>query len=84
MIGDHYIRSWSATQKSVTLSSGEAELVALVKLSTEVLGLMQMAKDWGLELSGDIYVDSAAAIGVVKRKGIHKGILIKNSGKQGG
>ena len=56
MIGDHFIRSWSSTQKSVTLSSGEAELVALVKLSTEMLGIMQMSQDWGLELSGDIYM----------------------------
>ena len=69
MIGEHCIRSWSTTQKSVTLSSGEAELVALVKLSTEVIGLTQMARDWGLEMFADIYVDSAAAIGVVKRQG---------------
>ena len=69
MNGFHYIKSWSSTQKSITLSSGEAELVALVKLSAELLGVMQLAKDWGLEKGGDVYVDSAAALGVVKRKG---------------
>ena len=29
MIGKHCIKTWSSTQKSITLSSGEAELVAL-------------------------------------------------------
>ena len=45
--GSHYIRSWSSTQKCVTLSSGEAELIALVKTSSEVIGIIQMAADWG-------------------------------------
>ena len=37
--------------------------------SAELLGAMQLAKEWGLETGGDVYVDSAAALGVVKRKG---------------
>ena len=53
----------------LALSSGEAELFADFKTSTEVIGLLQMAKDWGLDLSGDIYVDSTAALGVVSRRG---------------
>ena len=28
-----------------------------------------MAADWGLDLEGDIFVDSSAALGVVARKG---------------
>ena len=31
MRGTHFLRSWSTTQKNITLTSGEAELVALVK-----------------------------------------------------
>eukprot|EP00973_Karenia_brevis_P086799 12036707-Karenia_brevis.AAC.1 len=31
MIGDHYIKGWSRTQNCITLSSGEAELVAMCK-----------------------------------------------------
>ena len=67
--GTHYLKSWSSTQKNITLSSGEAEVVAAVKMSTEVMGIRQLASEWGLELQGAVYVDSSAALGVTKRKG---------------
>jgi hypothetical protein len=70
--GGHYIKSWSSTQKTVALSSGEAELTALVKCSCELLGILQLAADWGDELEGDVMVDSSAALGVVARKGAGK------------
>jgi len=69
VIGSHYIRSWSSTQKTIALSSGEAELTAMVKASCEAIGMAQLARDWGIEMDSDIYVDSSAAIGVVNRKG---------------
>ena len=72
MLGDHFIKSWSATQKTVALSSGEAELTALVKCSCEVIGAVQLAADWNIEVEGDVYVDSSAALGVVSRKGAGK------------
>ena len=68
----HFVRSWSSTQKCVTLSSGEAELVALVKTSTELIGVLQLAADWGEDLTGEVLVDSAAALGTVRRKGCGK------------
>ena len=58
--------------KRVMLSSGEAELEAAVKTSTEILGVLQLMKDWGIELEGNMMVDSAAAIGVVSRRGSGK------------
>ena len=69
MRGAHCIKTWASTQKGVTLSSGEAELVAAVKMSSELIGLMQLMKDWGMEAEGIVLVDSSAALGVVKRKG---------------
>ena len=72
MAGGHYIKSWSSTQKTVALSSGEAELTALVKCSCELLGILQLAADWGQEREGDVLVDSSAALGVVARKGAGK------------
>ena len=33
------------------------------------MGLAQLAYDWGLQVSIKIYVDSAAAIGVARRRG---------------
>ena len=70
--GKHFLRSWSSTQKCVTLSSGEAELVALVKASTELIGLLQLGADWGNDWRGEVLVDSAAALGTVRRKGCGK------------
>ena len=42
MIGSHFIKGWARTQNHVTLSSAEAELVALVKCSAELLGAKSM------------------------------------------
>ena len=40
--GGHLVKSWSSTQKHVTLSSGEAELMAASKGIKEALGIQQM------------------------------------------
>ena len=69
MCGSHTLKTWSSTQKSVTLSSGEAELVAVVKMSCELIGLTQMLGEWGINKHGRVWVDSSAALGIVKRKG---------------
>jgi hypothetical protein len=69
MKGNHLIKSWSSTQKSITLSSGEAELVAAVKTCTELIGISQLMRDWGKEVEGEVYVDSNAAIGTAMRRG---------------
>ena len=69
MRGSHCIKTWSSTQKNVTLSSAEAELVAAVKASAELIGAVQMEREWGHEVSGEVYVDSSAALAVVGRKG---------------
>ena len=69
MLGRHCVKTWSSTQKCITLSSGEAELVAMVKMSTEVLGLIQLAKDWGHIKIGRVLADSSAALAIVRRKG---------------
>ena len=68
-MGTHYLKSWSSTQKTIALSSGEAELTAVVKCSCECIGMVQLAEHWGLEIEADVLVDSTAALGVVNRKG---------------
>ena len=72
MLGTHYIKSWSSTQKTIALSSGEAELTAVVKCSCETIGILQLSADWWMELEGEVLVDSSAALGVVGRKGAGK------------
>ena len=54
LIGNHLIKSWSSTQKNITLSSAEAELVASVKVRGETIGLVQLVADWGLDMKGKI------------------------------
>jgi len=54
------------------LSSAEAELIAMVKLSTELLGLMNLARDLNCRLHGRVWADSSAALAVVKRQGAGK------------
>ncbi len=69
MKGRHFLKAWSSTQKSVTLSSAEAELVAAVKTCTELIGITQLAHDWGQTWKGEVFVDSSAAIGIAYRRG---------------
>ena len=72
MRGKHHIKSWSVTQKRVTLSSAEAELGALVKAASETIGITQMAEGLGDEVAAEVYVDSSAALSVTQRKGSGK------------
>ena len=72
MIGGHFIKGWARTQNHVTLSSAEAELVALVKCSAELLGARSMMRDLGVESEGLVYADSTAALAIAKRKGAGK------------
>ena len=69
MVGRHFVRGWSKTQNSIALSSAEAELTALVKTSTEAIGIMAMAKDLGKTLKTSVFADSSAAIAITKRRG---------------
>ena len=72
MIGSHFLKGWSRTQNHVTLSSAEAELIALVKCSAELLGIRSAMIDFGVESNGVVYADSSAALAIAKRKGAGK------------
>ena len=69
LFGSHLIRAWSRTQATVALSSAESELNALVKASTEALGLLSLAKEMNIEAAGKVLGDSSAAQGIVARRG---------------
>ena len=75
MIGGHLIKSWSRTQDSVTLSSAEAELVALGKLAMEALGIRSMSQEWQItneNVASTLYADASAALSIAKRQGAGK------------
>ena len=71
-IGEHFIKGWSKTQASITLSSAEAELVAMCKLAAEIIGIGSLAADLGQDLKVVMFADSSAAIAIAKRRGSGK------------
>ncbi len=71
-IGNHLIKSYSRQQKTVALSSAEAELHAMVAASAETLGIIGLCRDMGIHMSGEVYADSSAAIGITQRLGTGK------------
>ena len=59
----HLIKSWSRTQDAVTLSSAEAELVAMGKLALEIIGIRSMCEEWQMfkfETVSRLYADASA------------------------
>ena len=72
MLGTHLLKHWASTQKKITLSSGEAELGAVVRGFSEALGIQSVASDLGVELTPEVHADSSAAIGICRRCGIGK------------
>jgi len=70
LVDGHLIKHWSATLKTIALSSGEAELAALVKAAGEALGLKSLYADLGIEADIDLHADSSAALGICHRSGV--------------
>ena len=71
-IGAHTIKSYSRQQKTIALSSAEAELHAMVAASAEVMGVIGLCSDLGMHMQGEILADSSAALGISNRSGIGK------------
>ena len=69
IIGWRFITGLARTPNHVTLCSVEAELVALVKCTAELLGVQSMLRDFGVEKAGVVYAGSSAALPLVKRNG---------------
>ena len=72
MLGSHCLKSWSTTQPSVSLSSGEAEFYGLVKASGIGLGFQSLLADFGYKVKVRVWTDSSAAMGIVGRQGLGK------------
>ena len=73
MIGNHLIRTYSKTQLTITKSSGESELYALVRASAEGLGMATLLSDFGVvDPRVSVGMDASAAIGIAQRNGLNK------------
>ena len=70
MSGGHLLKSWSKTIPVLALSTGEAELMSLVRACTEALGLQALYKDLNVDVEIRVYSDATAAIGIVSRLGL--------------
>ena len=64
------MKSWAKTQGNIALSTGEAELAAVVRAAAESLGLQSVLADFGMYVSIVLKADATAAIGMVKREGL--------------
>ena len=71
-LGHHIVKTWSRTQKTIALSSAEAELTAMVKGTCEGLGVSSLMEDWDQKKYLVMMGDSTAALGVIRRKGAGK------------
>ena len=69
MWSGQFVKAWSKTLVVLALSSGESELVAVVRAETEGLGLQSILSDFDLSRHVAIKSDATAAIGTVHRLG---------------
>ena len=46
------LKTWSVRQKTIALSSAEAELYAMTKCATQTLGMIQLMQDFNIVLKG--------------------------------
>ena len=70
LFGTHVLKSWSSTQQVTAMSSGEAELYALIKGAAQAKGMISFLSDYGFKCSGLVRTDSSAALGIVHRRGL--------------
>ena len=67
------LKSWSRTQPTIALSSGEAELAAVVAGAAEGLGMLSLLRDFGMTtMRLSLKSDATAAIGITEREGLGK------------
>ena len=66
----HMIKCWAKGQHVIALSSGEAELYACVRASSEAVGLKSVMKDMGIDAGVEVHVDANAAIGMIMKEGL--------------
>ena len=75
MLGSHCIKTRSASQGAVALSSAEAEFYAMIEGVTRAKGLISIARELGFTDISEVVklsTDSEAAKQFVKRRGLGK------------
>ncbi|CAK0876009.1 unnamed protein product [Prorocentrum cordatum] len=70
--GQHLIVTASTTQIPISMSSGEAEFYGCVRAASRAIGMQSLCHGLGREASLRIWSDSAAALGIMQRRGCGK------------
>ena len=71
-LGRHTVKHSSNLQSTVSLSSGESEFYALVKVGALGLGVKAMLDEWNIPVKLRLLSDSSAARGIASRRGLGK------------
>lgn len=69
-MGGHVLKTWSRTQSTIALSSGEAELYAITKAACHCMGAAAMVFDFKYQTDARINTHSTAALGMVYGRGV--------------
>ena len=72
LLGEHILKTYSSTQPTVSLSSGEAEFYGVVRASGAALGQQSLFADLNVPLNVRVWTDSSAAMGICTRQGLGK------------
>ena len=72
LLGEHILKTYSSTQPTISLSSGEAEFYGVVRASGAALGQQSLFADLGVPLNVTVWTDSSAAMGICTRQGLGK------------
>ena len=64
LLGSYILKTWSSTQPTISLSSGEAEFYGVVRASGAALGQQSLFRDLGVGLEVCVWTDSSAAVGI--------------------
>jgi hypothetical protein len=72
VLGKHIVKTWSSTQATRALSSGEAEFYAIIEGASRGLGIQALMDDLGFEVKLRMKSDSSAGRAISLRKGTGK------------
>ena len=68
--GGGNVKHWSKTQRTIALSSGEAELNGIGAGIAQGLGVQSICRDLGYHYSSSFHSDATAATGIARRRGM--------------
>ena len=71
-LGRHTLRTWSSTQRTVAMSSAEAEYNALIDGVQRGFGVQTMLAELGVEVEVVMYTDSSAAKSFASQRGLSR------------